>query len=101
MLFYRKFKLDSKARLKSETECANVLAVIAGGTNSLKQYVNSVFQTMDGINFDSMPSIATKTSAQCLAIVDDERLFMTGGGVLDASSIDGPTSKTYLYSKSR
>ena len=52
--------------------------VISGGYDG-ENYLTSVEQSFDGINFTPLPDLPIEQYLHCLAIVDDNTLFVTGG----------------------
>ena len=52
--------------------------VISGGYNGAN-YLTSVEQSFDGINFTPLPDLPIEQYVHCLAIVDESTIFVTGG----------------------
>ena len=52
--------------------------VISGGYDG-ENYLTSVEQSFDGINFTPLPDLPIEQLAHCLVILDENFLFVTGG----------------------
>ena len=66
--------------------------VIAGGVNSLGADLDTVYVTSDGASFNLLTELPRPKELHCVAIVDEDALFVAGGY---------PNYKeAYLYRKS-
>jgi hypothetical protein len=70
-------------------------STLNGATNERKQ---DYFSTKDGSNFDLLPSILVNMFTQCLVVVNDAQLFVTGLVILDGPIIK---AQSFTYSKTR
>lgn len=64
--------------------------VIAGGYVSGGEYLDTVEVTQDGMSFYNLEPLPSPKDEACLAIIDEERIFVTGG----------QDKSTYVYYKS-
>ena len=65
--------------------------IVSGGYDGEKYY-DTVENTLDSLNFDLLPDLPKEQYIGCLAILDEETLFATGGktnGIGD--------NETYIY----
>ena len=69
--------------------------VMAGGDPNPGTATDQVIRTKDGSTFDQMASLPVATWANCLVIVDDSTLFVTGGKTQSGSMSAG----TFLYTR--
>jgi hypothetical protein len=69
--------------------------VIAGGQDKNSARQRDVFHTLDGSNFRMLAPLPVASEHQCLAIIDDETLFITAGTYPKGSG------STYMFTKSR
>ena len=74
--------------------------VVAGGWNEDAQPQNSVEQSLDGANFNDLPQLPLNVYGHCLAIVDDNTLFFTGGTTEDGFD-NGTSTQTYVFTKNK
>ena len=65
--------------------------IISGGYDGEK-YFETVENTLDSLNFESLPDLPKEQYIGCLAIVDEETLFATGGKTNDVGD-----NETYIY----
>ena len=66
--------------------------VMGGGYNFGTGYLSSVATTANGQAFDSLPDLPNRDDQQCLAVIDDEKIFTSGG--------DQNPSDAFIFSKS-
>ena len=55
--------------------------VIGGGNNDggRGSNIDSVYRTMDGVTFDTLPSLYEKIESGCMVIVDTDEILHIGG----------------------
>ena len=66
--------------------------VMGGGYNFDTGFLSSVATTVDGQVFGSLTDLPNSDDQQCLAIIDDDKIFISGG--------DKNPSDAYIFSKS-
>ena len=71
--------------------------VMAGGDNGTE--ISSVETTADGIIFDNLPDLEVGVSGSCVAVIDDDRIFTSGGyydpGLRRASYVFSRTNNSW------
>ena len=53
--------------------------VMAGGDNGGPLLSSSVETTADGIIFENLPDLEVEVSGSCVVVIDDDRIFTSGG----------------------
>ena len=66
--------------------------VLGGGYNFGTGFLSSVTTTVNGQAFGSLPDLPNRDDQLCLAIVDDDRIFTSGG--------DQNREDAFIFSKS-
>ena len=66
--------------------------VMGGGYNFGTGYLSSVATTVNGQALGSLPDLPNRDDQQCLAVIDDEKIFTSGG--------DQNPSDAFIFSKS-
>ena len=74
--------------------------VVAGGNNDGGRGANldSVYRTMDGVTFDTLPSLYERIEAGCLVIIDDDEMLHMGGNSQVMKCSDRLPTNVKIYS---